>query len=61
MKCIYLTVITLLPMAAADIAFASNISQFHPSTQEFVNYYNSDGDSDVRQGIPERRISGSSR
>ena len=61
MKCIYLTVITLLPIATTEIAFASNSHQLPQPNQDFISLYNSDQNSDVRQGIPERRISGSSR
>ncbi|MEM6252152.1 MAG: hypothetical protein AAF821_04440 [Cyanobacteria bacterium P01_D01_bin.156] len=62
MKFIYLTAITLLPIATADIAIASDGSHFYQSDRGLITLYNSGNDSVlIRQGLPERRISGSSR
>lgn len=64
MKFISLTVIAILPIATADIALASDVSHvhFHQSAQgDFMDLHNTDSEPVVRQGLPERRISGSSR
>lgn len=63
MKFIYLTVIALLPITTADIAVASDVNHFHrTSDMDLISLYNSSKDgATVRQGLPERRISGSSR
>lgn len=63
MKFIYLTVIALLPIFTADIAFASDMNHLHQADTDLISsLYNSSNDSVVvRQGLPERRISGSSR
>ncbi|MEO0867709.1 MAG: hypothetical protein AAFY17_04515 [Cyanobacteria bacterium J06642_11] len=62
MKFICLTAIILLPIVITDVALASDIPLIHPASPSTIQpYYSNNEVADVRQGLPERRISGSSR
>lgn len=62
MKFIYLTAIALLPIATTDVAIASDIPLISSSTPSLPSLHYSNNEAVVvRQGLPERRISGSSR